>query len=63
MNAKDRVVILFLMPFNAITFIVFGCCMAKFHNAFYLGLTSVLTGIFWFNWALFEKHKRMVKLD
>ena len=49
-------VTLVMMVFFAIGFIAFGCYMAKFQDAVYLGFLSVVIGIIWFNWALYHKH-------
>jgi uncharacterized membrane protein YjgN (DUF898 family) len=51
---NKKFAILILMPLVAIVFVVFGCIMAKYVDAFYLGLVAVLIGIFWFIWAVYE---------
>lgn len=56
-NKIDKVIVFIVMPLFAIMFIVFGCYCSKVLDAFYLGLTSVLTGILWFNWAIFESKR------
>lgn len=55
MNYNEFKNIRFMMIFQAITFIIFGCYMSKYQNSFYLGLLSVITGIIWFNWCLYIK--------
>jgi len=59
MSEVEKIVFV-MMPIIAITCIVFGCIMGKYFDAIYLGLTSVVYGIIWFNWCLYESRKLKV---
>ena len=54
-----EIIIKFVMPIYAIIFIIFGCVMSKYFDGFYLGLESIICGVIWFNWAIYENSKKI----